>query len=208
MYQFEGHLFVDPERMRVNSHRATHTVSLIKTPDRMKSVSIFVVLILVGIALARANSSDARSRSHAPHQTVTQKPVVQIAGEANGEVDRLLKRLKRKHEIVMGVGPELTSPEAESGRVDRISYGTPLHNSIVPRPEYSLIARAAHASGPVVVEIVFDETGRVIAAQAVSGHPLLIPAAMKAARESRRTPVSINGKLVKSFGILTYNFSL
>jgi TonB family protein len=46
-----------------------------------------------------------------------------------------------------------------------------------------LIAKAAHASGTVVVRVILNEEGKVIAAQADSGHPLLRAAAVKAARE-------------------------
>ena len=43
----------------------------------------------------------------------------------------------------------------------------------LPKPAYPPIARAAHASGTVVVQVLIDENGNVISARAVSGHPLL-----------------------------------
>jgi TonB family protein len=51
-------------------------------------------------------------------------------------------------------------------------------------PAYPAIAKAAHAFGEVKIEVTVDETGRVIAAHAVSGHPLLQAAAVSAARQA------------------------
>src|SRR6185436_5008901 len=42
----------------------------------------------------------------------------------------------------------------------------------LPKPAYPPIARQAHASGTVVVQVTIDENGNVISAAAVSGHPL------------------------------------
>jgi protein TonB len=77
-----------------------------------------------------------------------------------------------------------------------------------PQPPYPAIARAARASGTVTVQIVVDETGRVISAQAVSGHPLLQQAAVGAARGARFSPTLLSGQPVKVSGVITYNFVL
>jgi TonB family protein len=79
--------------------------------------------------------------------------------------------------------------------------------STVP-PVYPAIARAARASGTIVVEIVFDEGGKVISARAVSGHPLLQQAAVEAVRQWRFQPVSVGGQPVKVSGTVTVNFVL
>jgi outer membrane biosynthesis protein TonB len=39
-------------------------------------------------------------------------------------------------------------------------------------PEYPPLAKAAHVTGAVAVEITTDESGAVISAKAISGHPL------------------------------------
>ncbi|MFL6208260.1 MAG: TonB family protein [Pyrinomonadaceae bacterium] len=76
-----------------------------------------------------------------------------------------------------------------------------------PEPAYPPIAKAARASGTVVVQITVDETGKVIAANPVSGHPLLQQPAVAAARQARFTPMLLAGRPVKVTGILTYNFA-
>ena len=77
-----------------------------------------------------------------------------------------------------------------------------------PQPAYPPIAKAAHASGTVVVQILVDESGRVISARAVSGHPLLQQAAVSAARQARFSPTLLSGQPVKVSGVITYNFVL
>ncbi|MGA9994872.1 MAG: TonB family protein [Pyrinomonadaceae bacterium] len=76
----------------------------------------------------------------------------------------------------------------------------------LPKPAYPPIARAAHASGTVIVQITIDENGSVISARAVSGHPLLQGAAVAAARGAKFSPTTLSGQPVKVTGVITYNF--
>lgn len=76
----------------------------------------------------------------------------------------------------------------------------------LPKPTYPPIARQAHASGTVVVQVTIDENGNVISAHAVSGHPLLQAVAVQAARGARFSPTKLSGQPVKVTGVITYNF--
>ena len=76
----------------------------------------------------------------------------------------------------------------------------------LPKPGYPPIARQAHASGTVVVQVTIDENGNVISASAVSGHPLLRGVAVQAARGARFSPTKLSGQPVKVTGVITYNF--
>jgi protein TonB len=76
----------------------------------------------------------------------------------------------------------------------------------LPKPAYPAIARQAHASGTVVVQVTIDENGGVISARAVSGHPLLQGVAVAAARGARFSPTKLSGQPVKVTGVITYNF--
>jgi TonB family protein len=77
-----------------------------------------------------------------------------------------------------------------------------------PQPPYPALAKAARASGKVTVRVTVDETGSVVAADAVSGHPLLRAAASAAARQAKFSPTLEGGKPVRVTGTLTYNFVL
>jgi TonB family protein len=75
-------------------------------------------------------------------------------------------------------------------------------------PTYPQTARAARVSGPVVVQALIGETGEVIEAVAVSGHPLLRGPVVQAARKWVFSPTEVSGKPVKIQGILNFNFML
>ena len=76
----------------------------------------------------------------------------------------------------------------------------------LPKPPYPAIAKAARASGTVTVQVTIDESGKVISARAVGGHPLLQQAAVQAAYGARFSPTQLSGQPVKVTGVITYNF--
>lgn len=78
----------------------------------------------------------------------------------------------------------------------------------LPQPSYPPIAKQASVQGPVVVQILVDETGKVVSVHALSGHPFLIHNAEEAAHRARFTPTVLNGQLLKVQGVITYNFVL
>lgn len=77
-----------------------------------------------------------------------------------------------------------------------------------PQPSYSEEARRARAQGTVTVRVLIDEEGRVIEAQAISGHELLRAASEAAARKARFSPTLLSGRPVKVEGLIVYNFLL
>ena len=78
----------------------------------------------------------------------------------------------------------------------------------LPQPPYPPVARQIGVSGAVNVQILIDESGRVIAAHAVSGHAFLTKSAEEAAQRARFTPTMLGGVPVKVQGLITYNFVL
>ncbi len=76
----------------------------------------------------------------------------------------------------------------------------------MPSPEFPAIARQAHASGNVTVQVTIDEEGNVISAKAVAGHPLLQAAAVSAAKQAKFAPTKLAGQPVKVEGLLVYYF--
>ena len=76
----------------------------------------------------------------------------------------------------------------------------------LPKPPFPEEAKAAKASGVVVVDIVIDEEGRVIWAKAIEGHELLQPVSVSAACRARYSPMKVSGRAVKANGVITYNF--
>jgi periplasmic protein TonB len=78
----------------------------------------------------------------------------------------------------------------------------------LPKPLYSEIAKRARIQGSVNVQVLIDESGRVVSAKAVSGHPLLTVEAQKAALQARFSPTKLGDQPVRVSGVITYNFVL
>lgn len=75
-------------------------------------------------------------------------------------------------------------------------------------PVYSAAARSLRIGGEVKVQVVIDENGKVISANAVSGHTLLRSSAEAAAKSSKFTPTTLSNEKVKVSGIIIYNFAI
>lgn len=76
----------------------------------------------------------------------------------------------------------------------------------LPKPIYPDVAKRARVAGLVTVEVIVDETGKVVSARAVSGPTMLHQAAMSAATQARFSPTLLSGQPVKVSGVITYNF--
>jgi protein TonB len=103
---------------------------------------------------------------------------------------------------------EAPPPKATPKPVPKTVSGGVLNGKAtsLPKPPYPPAARAVRASGAVSVQVLISESGSVISASAVSGHPLLRAAAEGAARGARFSPTLLSGQPVKVSGVITYNF--
>jgi len=105
--------------------------------------------------------------------------------------------------------PPIKRETKPAGPAPIISKGVVNGSAIdLPKPVYSPIAKAAHASGMVTVQVLIDERGKVISAKAVNGNPLLFAESVQAAYRARFTPTLLSEQPVKVSGIITYNFLL
>jgi Ca-activated chloride channel family protein len=77
----------------------------------------------------------------------------------------------------------------------------------LPKPVYPPAAKNMGAAGTVIVEVMLDETGKVISARAVSGHPMLQTTCVNAARLARFSPTILSGHAMKVMGTITYTFA-
>ncbi len=100
--------------------------------------------------------------------------------------------------------PVIKKPEAPSRPVTRGVLNGIAKN--LPKPTYSAAAKAVGAQGQVNVQVMIDESGRVVSANAVSGHVLLRAESERAARNARFSPTLLSDVPVKVTGVITYNF--
>jgi TonB family protein len=78
----------------------------------------------------------------------------------------------------------------------------------LPKPAYPPAAKLMHIQGKVSIQILIDETGKVLSARAIDGPPQLKQSAEKAAYQARFSPTRLSDQPVKVSGLITYNFVL
>ena len=77
-----------------------------------------------------------------------------------------------------------------------------------PQPLYPALARQARIQGNVVLHAIIDKDGRVGQLEVVSGHPLLVQAALDAVKQWRYQPTQLNGDPVEVDTTITVTFVL
>jgi TonB family protein len=159
---------------------------------RKATFSLIAFLLLSSPVLcAVVQETNQRSQSAA---TETEQP--------KNEVERMLEDAKKSGETIISACLENCDDKPVQQGFE------PGRALVLVKPNYPMIARAAHAEGQVDVKVIIDLEGNVIAAHAIAGHPLLQATSVTAARGTTFTPAKLDGKPVKVVGIIRYTFSL
>jgi protein TonB len=108
-----------------------------------------------------------------------------------------------------GISAPIAPPQQPARKIVRVgsSLKAPRQTFSV-QPEYPTLARQTRIWGTVVVDAVIDEHGNVVQARAVNGHPLLIPAALRAVLQWKYEPTLLNGTPVAVEMQVTVHFNL
>jgi protein TonB len=75
-------------------------------------------------------------------------------------------------------------------------------------PTYPPLARSARIQGSVVLVAVINKAGTIDNLHAVSGHPMLVPAAVDAVSQWRYRPYILNSEPIEVETQITVNFYL
>ena len=97
--------------------------------------------------------------------------------------------------VVKGIPPP--APAVAQGPKAPVRVGgevKPPRLLFAPELQYPTLARQARLSGVVVIEAIIDENGKVTGMRAISGHPLLIPAALNAVAKRQYEPTILDGQ--------------
>jgi len=78
----------------------------------------------------------------------------------------------------------------------------------LPKPPYPEMAKQMRLQGKVTVQVLIDETGRVISARVLDGHPVFKQPSERAALQARFSPTRLGDQPVKVSGVISYNFVL
>jgi len=75
-------------------------------------------------------------------------------------------------------------------------------------PNYPPLALSARIQGQVLLTAIISKTGEIENLVLVSGHPMLVPAALAAVKQWRYRPFLLNGEPVEVETTITVNFQL
>jgi len=165
----------------------------------MRQTSIFLFALLLVLTV----NSAALAQDTKPVEQKPATPATTDVEKPKTEVDKMIAEAQNHGEKVLGICINHDCDKESTIQGDTLERGRVLQ---LPQPAFPAIARAAHVQGSVDVQVLIDKDGKVIAAAAVSGHPLLQAASVKAAREAVFTPTKLDGAPVKVTGIIKYNF--
>jgi len=109
----------------------------------------------------------------------------------------------------IGSGPALLpsppKPVAHPPRISHMMEGNLIYKV---QPVYPPLARSARIQGAVVLRAIISRNGTIENLQTLSGHPMLVGAALDAVRQWRYRPYILNGDPVEVETQVTVNFSL
>lgn len=107
-----------------------------------------------------------------------------------------------------GSRPVLPTAAAPMARTFRTS--NMLEGSLIRRvqPIYPSLARSARIQGSVVLFAVISKAGAIDNLRVLSGHPMLVPAAIEAVRQWRYRPYILNSEPIEVETQITVNFLL
>jgi len=100
--------------------------------------------------------------------------------------------------IISSTSTSTIIPKLEPVKRVRISQGV-TRGMVISKtePKYPKIALAARVTGVVLLKAVISKEGEIRELEVVSGHPLLVPAAIEAVKQWRYRPYLLNGEPVE-----------
>jgi len=112
--------------------------------------------------------------------------------------------------IIGNSGPALPPPPKAVAPARIKQGGNVTAASIITqtRPVYPALARQARIQGNVVLHAIIDKDGKVAQLEVVSGHPLLVQAALDAVKQWRYKPTQLNGDPVEVDTTITVTFTM
>ena len=119
---------------------------------------------------------------------------------------RRLESVQAKTQIKPSVKTEIPLPKTSSDP-QIVNVGA-LNNIAVKLavPVYTAFDRQRNLQGLIRVQVILDETGKVISAKASAGPPTLRLSSEEAIRNSKFKPVLVKNQAVKATGFINYNF--
>jgi protein TonB len=112
--------------------------------------------------------------------------------------------------IIGGNSPALLSPPKPTSPT-RIKQGGIVTAASVlsqTRPVYPTLALQVHVQGNIVLHAIIGKDGKVVQLEVMSGHPLLVRAALDAVKQWLYKPTLLNGDAVEVDTTIIFAFSI
>jgi protein TonB len=108
------------------------------------------------------------------------------------------------------LGSRLTTPMPPVPVAHHLPVSRMMEGNLVHRvqPDYPPLARQVRVQGQVVLRAMINREGTIENLQVLSGHPMLVQAALDAVRQWRYRPCVLNGEPVEVETQVTVNFVL
>jgi periplasmic protein TonB len=132
-------------------------------------------------------------------------------GARDGVIDSILGQTRRAAAPPPPPPPPEPKAEPEPEETQRVRVGGEVRAPVLIRrvaPKYPPLARPTRVEGVVRLACIIGVDGRLNSITTVSGHPLLVPAAVEAVRQWRYQPTLLNGNPVEVVMQVSVNFKL
>jgi len=147
-------------------------------------------LVWYGTTLGESDTYDSETRKWSPGNRACVAGVSQRLDEPSGQVISPENEEKRNCACA-----EYLKESQMSGQVEHIEMGA------------DVMGNHVNVKGIALMEVTIDKDGRVLCAQALSGHPLAITHLIEASRRWKFKPYLKNGSAQRFCGRLRLNFS-
>ncbi|HEX7334200.1 MAG TPA: energy transducer TonB [Pyrinomonadaceae bacterium] len=209
--ELEVHYFVPPREVEPPERVIPNTIPSKSNPDNQPTRSIRTELID-----STTNPNNPPDRIGTVASAIPPARIDSVIGDRN--VDPPGPAQGSRDGVVGGTGntsvpidtpppPPAPNPTPAIDKILKISVVLNSRALSLPKPAYPEMAKRIRLQGTVSVQVLIDERGNVVSVKG-SGHPLLIDAAERAARQARFSPTTISDTPVKVSGMITYNFMM
>jgi periplasmic protein TonB len=143
--------------------------------------------------------------------TVTDDPAPPIPDGPGGPLGNAFPDGVRDGPLIPSIsGPSTIVPILRQTVTHVIRTSNMLEGNLIRRiePAYPQMAKIARIQGPVVLVAIISKAGTIENLHAVSGHPLLVPAAVNAVSQWRYRPYILNSEPIEVETQITVNFYL
>jgi periplasmic protein TonB len=124
-------------------------------------------------------------------------------GQLGGVIGGVLSSVSRTNVPVPVATPSKPrAPVRVGGRI------RPPRAVLQPAPAYPVLAKQTRLQGVVLIDAVIDAEGNVVEMHVVSGHPLLISAALEAVKKWKYEPTYLNDQAIPVQLVVTVTFQL